>query len=70
MNISNLAGVSSDNENKIGASVRSFAGLENIVSKVALKYERPLHLKSSIFKQTVLLVTGEPDQKNGSFLER
>ena len=68
MNISNLAGVSSDNENKIGAFVRALAGLENIGSKVALKYEWPLLLKSSISKQ-VLLVTGEPDQ-DGIFLER
>ena len=79
MNISNLTGISSDNENKMVAFVRAVAELESLGSKAALKYEGPLHLESSVLKQTVLLITGESDPKDGftwsrkerkSFLER
>ena len=79
--LSNLAAVSSDNENKMGAFVRSITKLSTlgIGAKAAMKYEGLLHLENTILKQVVLLVTGEPDPREGfvwrgkerkSFLER
>ena len=49
----------------MGAFVRAVAQLESLGSNAVVKYEGPLHLKSSVLKQVVLLVTGEPDPKNG-----
>ena len=65
--LSNLAGVSSDNENKMGAFVRSITKLSKlgIGAKAAMKYEGLLHLENSILKQIVLLVTGQLDPREG-----
>ena len=63
----------------MGAFVRAVAQLESLGLNAVVKYEGPLHLESSVLKQIVLLVTGEPDPKDGfswsgkerkSFLER
>ena len=79
--VSNLAAVSSDNENKLEAYVRSTTKLSTfgLGAKDAMEHEGLLHLENTILKQVVLLVTGEPDPSEGfawrgkerkSFLER
>ena len=62
INITNLTGLSSDNGNKMGAFVRAPTQLPSLGTKAPIKYEGPLHLESLVLKQTVLLVTGWPDQ--------
>ena len=61
--VSNLAAVSSDNENKLEAYVRSTTKLSTfgLGAKDAMEHEGLLHLENTILKQVVLLVTGEPD---------
>ena len=65
--VSNLAAVSSDNENKLEAYVRSTTKLSTLGlgAKAAMEYEGLLHLENTILKQVVLLVTGEPDPSEG-----
>ena len=65
VNISNLTVVSSDSENKMRAFASAVSQLETLGTSVVLNYEGPLHLESSVLKQVVLLVTGEPDPTEG-----
>ena len=46
----------------MGAFVRAPTQLPSLGTKAPIKYEGPLHLESLVLKQTVLLVTGWPDQ--------
>ena len=59
--------MSSDNENKLGAFVRSITTLSKlgIGAKAVTKNEGLLHLENSILKQIVLLVTGQLDLRRG-----